>query len=560
MIIKQLFLLCLSAALYGTIMGAIVWALGRLLKKQLPASAMFMFWVIVTVRFLLPFAPESRFSLFNLLPDGAENAKLETGSRVLESAGISAASSGGVSVVSVCAVIWFVVSAAVFLWFAVPQIIMQIQMNLRPSCTDGRISKLLDECSRRLRISRRISFVFQTRFETPALIGFLRPKILLTEEVRSFPDEEIKYILMHELCHMKRRDILYKYLVIAARSLHWFNPFLWYYTACAMRDAELATDEKVMMYIGEGESKNYGRALINISARLSFHKFGAVMGMAGKRSDLRRRIMKISKFKRPCAALRIIGVTAVLVLGFTGLTNAKLPESLQPEPLFGGIKKDFSPDVRDFSPGEKVIADGEPEQLIERHTFLDETAEISDFEAAAGDISSAEFGSNTSSAVVDAGGSSDQWVETASQTAVVPPPADGSSSENRAAATGSETDAAVQTQDDANSVFASRNDLLPGTTIDDVESEHPNARRRTIAAGDNSVGVESGDDGTVNFYIDSRTSDMIGARILSGSGETLNRIYFTPRAYNSYTIKGLSPGGRYTLEIHTSARAEILCY
>ncbi len=554
MIIKQLFLLCLSAALYGTIMGAIVWALGKLLKKQLPASAMFMFWVIVTVRFLLPFAPESRFSMFNLLPGGAETVNPETGSRVLESAGISAVAPVGVPVVSICAVIWFVVCAAVFLWFAVPQIIMQIQMSLRPSGGDGRISKILDECSRRLRISRRVSYVFQTRFKTPALIGFLRPKILLTDEVLAFPDEEIKYIFMHELCHMKRRDILYKYLVIIVRSLHWFNPLVWHFTACAMRDAELATDEKVMMYIGAGENKDYGRAILNTSARLSIHRFGAVMGMADKRSNLRRRIIKISKFKRPCAALRIIGVTAVLVLGFTGLTNAKLPEALQPEPLFGGIAKSFSPDERGFSPEEPISAESEPRRETELYAFIDETEEEPYYEeTSVKQTISVPDGGQARSDAGAADISSHTW-ETVPQTA------DGSRPEERTTVTESGTGAETQTRDDADSVFASRNDLLPGTTIDDVESEHRGAKRRTVTTGDNSISVKSGDDGTINFYIDSRTSDMIGARIVSGSGETLNRIYFTPRAYNSYTIKGLSPGGSYTLEIHTSARAEILYY
>ncbi len=544
-------MLCLSAALYGTIMGVIVWAADKLLKKQLPASVMFMFRVIVTVRFLLPFAPESRFSLFNLLPRGAETANLETGSRVLESAGVSAASPGGVSAVSICAVLWLIVSAAVFLWLAVPQTITHIQMSRRALGADARISEILDECLRRLRVSRRVSYVFQTRFKTPALIGFIRPKILLTEEVRSFPDDEVKYILMHELCHMKRRDILYKYLVIIVRSLHWFNPFVWYFTACAMRDAELATDEMVMMRIGAGENKNYARALINASARLSVRGFGAVIGMADKKSNLRRRIIKISKFKRPCAALRIIGVTAVLVLGFTGLTNAKLPEALRPEPLFGGIAKDFSPDVREFSPEAPPYNDGEPRRDEERRTFMDE--EAGSPRADKQTISAPEAGQGARADSRAAESSERTW-ETAPRTE------DGSRTEDGASETRVETDGAARMRDDAGSVFVSRNDLLPGTTIDDVAGENPSAKRRTITAGDNVISVKSGADGTVNFYIDSRTSDMIGARIISGSGEPLNRIYFTPRAYNSYTIKGLSPGGSYTLEIHASARAELLCY
>ena len=41
-------------------------------------------------------------------------------------------------------------------------------------------------------------------------------------------DDEIEYILLHELSHYKRKDILVNYLMIFLQCIHWFNPFIWY--------------------------------------------------------------------------------------------------------------------------------------------------------------------------------------------------------------------------------------------------------------------------------------------------------------------------------------------
>ncbi len=553
MIVKQLFLLCLTAALYGSIMGAVVLAVEKLLKEQLTASAKFMFWVIVTIRFLLPFAPESRASIFNLLPDRADGAVALSGDNIVVNLTGAPAAFAGAELIQICAYIWLAGCCAVFLWFAIPQIVMQIRMSLLPKDTDERITRILDDCLRKLRISRRITAVFQSQFKTPALTGIIRPKILLTDEVRSFPDEDIKYILMHELCHHKRHDILYKYTAIAVRSLHWFNPLAWLFTGRAMRGAELAADEKVMMFIGDGENKDYGRAIINTSARLSVYGFGAVMGMADKKSDLRTRITRISKFKRPGAALRIIGVTAVLVLGVTGLTNAKLPDALTPEPVFDfGVSGRFSPDI----PDEAVAAAAdESESLYSQNAALqnaqkppanapaaENTARQNEPRPAPQSAETASRPQTETDASVPSGGSS---------AAASPVPT---------LAPTSAPEAEAPENAPGGSVFASRSDLLPGTTIEDVAESEAGAEEYSLSAGKNEVAITADQNGSADFYIESAVSDMISVRVTNGAGATLGRIYITPRAYNSYTINGLEENEKYILEINTPADARMLTY
>jgi beta-lactamase regulating signal transducer with metallopeptidase domain len=53
---------------------------------------------------------------------------------------------------------------------------------------------------------------------SPALIGFINHKIILPN--KDYNQEEIKWILRHELIHLKRKDNLLKLLLMIASAIH----------------------------------------------------------------------------------------------------------------------------------------------------------------------------------------------------------------------------------------------------------------------------------------------------------------------------------------------------
>jgi hypothetical protein len=59
---------------------------------------------------------------------------------------------------------------------------------------------------------------------TPMLLGAFRPVIVLPE--REYSADELENILRHELAHLRRRDIIYKWFAAAVTALHWFNPLM----------------------------------------------------------------------------------------------------------------------------------------------------------------------------------------------------------------------------------------------------------------------------------------------------------------------------------------------
>lgn len=64
--------------------------------------------------------------------------------------------------------------------------------------------------------------VLRAGVDTPMTLGLLRPVIVLPPEV---PEADLPLILRHELCHIRRRDLWYKGVMLLANAVHWFTPW-----------------------------------------------------------------------------------------------------------------------------------------------------------------------------------------------------------------------------------------------------------------------------------------------------------------------------------------------
>ena len=91
-----------------------------------------------------------------------------------------------------------------------------------------------------------------------------RPVIVLPQ--REYSADELENILRHELAHLRRRDIIYKWFAAAVTALHWFNPLVWVAYILFCRDIELACDEKVVKGLDGAARADYSQALLSCAA------------------------------------------------------------------------------------------------------------------------------------------------------------------------------------------------------------------------------------------------------------------------------------------------------
>ena len=144
---------------------------------------------------------------------------------------------------------------------------------------------------------------------TPAVTGLFRPRLLLPHE--RYDVQELRYILRHELCHLKRRDMLFKLVLLAANAMHWFNPIVYLMLRQVDEDIELACDSAATDDLDRAERAAYSRTLLaavqsNVRALPATTCFGSTV------ERLKRRITNVLGAQKK----RGLGVVA-LVLALT---------------------------------------------------------------------------------------------------------------------------------------------------------------------------------------------------------------------------------------------------
>ena len=126
--------------------------------------------------------------------------------------------------------------------------------------------RLHNQCGDLLELKTRPSLYLCSGLRAPMLAGLFRPRLLLPEDVDR--GETLRFVLVHELTHYKRRDIWLKTLALLANIVHWFNPFMWYMVHLVERDTELACDEAALRRLPAEDHSAYGRTILNAVERL----------------------------------------------------------------------------------------------------------------------------------------------------------------------------------------------------------------------------------------------------------------------------------------------------
>lgn len=150
-------------------------------------------------------------------------------------------------------------------------------------------ASLLSDTVRDLGVSAPEMIVCEA-ISTPAVTGLLRPRLLLPHE--RYDVQELRYILRHELCHLKRRDMLLKLVLLAANAMHWFNPVVYLMLRQADEDIELACDSAATDGLELPERAAYSRTLL-AAVQSSVRALPATTCFGGTVERLKRRITNV---------------------------------------------------------------------------------------------------------------------------------------------------------------------------------------------------------------------------------------------------------------------------
>ena len=149
---------------------------------------------------------------------------------------------------------------------------------------------------------------------TPALTGLLCPTLLLPHE--NYTETELRFILRHELYHLKRRDILYKSFLTFVNALHWFNPLVYLMLRAADEDIELSCDSAVTANMEKAERAAYSETLLkSVRERHGAVALTTCFGSTVER--LKRRLANVFDDGKKSRGVAVVILTVCAVIGLS---------------------------------------------------------------------------------------------------------------------------------------------------------------------------------------------------------------------------------------------------
>ena len=205
-----------------------------ILKRSYVSKWRYYMWLFVAARLVLPFKISVAKPITMPIPQAIPTA-----------AQTPVVSAAGIDVQKLVTFIW-ILGVIVFVLYQTAKYISFSGMVRRwaKNVTDERILKAVKAAKDFAGVTRDFNVKLCKAVTTPMVFGIVKPVLLLP--CIDFTDAELTIVLRHELVHMKRRDIWYKLLVMAARAVHWFNPMVHIMASAADRDMEFACDAEVV--------------------------------------------------------------------------------------------------------------------------------------------------------------------------------------------------------------------------------------------------------------------------------------------------------------------------
>jgi uncharacterized protein (TIGR03435 family) len=179
----------------------------------------------------------------------------------------------------------------------------------------------LDRIKTRIRVSRPVRLLVSSLVHSPAVVGWLRPVVLVpVGALTGLPPEQIEALLIHELAHIRRHDYLVNVLESVVEALLFYHPAVWWVSGHMRTERELCCDDVAVTV--SGDALTYVRALAELESARPAHFRTA---MAANGGSLAHRIARLLGHSRPAsrtlsgpgilAAAMLVVITAFALFG-----------------------------------------------------------------------------------------------------------------------------------------------------------------------------------------------------------------------------------------------------
>jgi beta-lactamase regulating signal transducer with metallopeptidase domain len=195
------------------------------------------------------------------------------------------------------------------------------------------VDRVLHKAASQLKLRRVPRVQISHATTSPAVFGLFRPVVLLpASETHTLSEAEGRHILLHELAHVKRGDLVLHALHIALLILYWFNPLLWVVRRFLQNLRELCCDATVANALRQ-DVPAYRETLLNTARRLLAQTPPTSLGLLGWFENSHWLGIRLRWLERNTWKRRWLQISATLALVLT-IAGCVLPMGRR-EPLWG---------------------------------------------------------------------------------------------------------------------------------------------------------------------------------------------------------------------------------
>lgn len=343
----------IETSLMASILVGFILCIKVLFRNKLTPRWQYMLWIVLMIRLLLPWSPDSSYSIYSLLsysssvsevipknmPATENIVNIESDRKVeLESNPkmVTKTSEPEVEVSSEKQTTFSLYKLALYVWLAGVIILAAITfltnrrlysyIKKQPDITDEQVITVFDRCKQSMKVKKAVSLRLAGKIASPTVFSFFRPKVLLSKKhMKVLNEQQLQYVFYHELAHIKRKDVAVNWIMYSLILLNWFNPILWYAYFCMREDQELACDAYALTFIDKEEQIAYGHTIITLLEHYSY-QVPSLANLSRNKRTLKRRIVMIKKFQKKSYRLSLLGIIAIVAIASLSLFNARATE------------------------------------------------------------------------------------------------------------------------------------------------------------------------------------------------------------------------------------------
>src|SRR5437016_5123329 len=156
---------------------------------------------------------------------------------------------------------------------------------------------------RRMGLDRVIRYCQCHRLDAPAVLGWFRPVVLLpVRALTGLTEEQIAAVIVHELAHIRRLDCFVNLFQVAAETLLFYHPAVWWVSQRIRAERENCCDDEAISLCGD--AVNYARAL----TRMEEWRTAPALMMAANGSPLAKRVVRVLGWDGAAGRIRVAGL------------------------------------------------------------------------------------------------------------------------------------------------------------------------------------------------------------------------------------------------------------